>query len=45
MTKRELVALLAVVMLLGGVTLWGVTTLIDHYAFTDDAVEVTTHER
>jgi hypothetical protein len=42
MTKRELARLLAVVLLLGGVTLWGITTLIDHYAFTDDAAEMTT---
>ena len=45
MTKRELAALLAVVLVLGGVTLWGVTTLIDRYAFADDAGEVTTYQR
>ena len=42
MTKRELAGLFAVVLLLSGVTLWGITTLIDHYAFADDAVETTT---
>jgi hypothetical protein len=47
MTKLELAGVLALVLLLGGVTLWGVTTLIDHYAFADvdDPVEVTTHRR
>jgi hypothetical protein len=45
MTRRELATLLAFVLVLSGVTLWGVTALIDHYAFADDAIEVTTHQR
>ena len=45
MTRRELAGLLAVVLLLSGITLWGITSLIDHYAFADDPVEVTTYQR
>lgn len=45
MTRRELATLLAAVLVLGGVTLWGATTLIDHYAFADDPVEVTIYRR
>ena len=45
MTKRELAGLLATVLLLSGVALWGITTLIEHDAFADDPVEVTTYRR
>jgi hypothetical protein len=45
MTRRELATLLAFVLVLSGVTLWGITALIDHYAFADDSVEVTTYRR
>jgi len=45
MSRKELTALLAGALLLGGVALWAAITLIDTYAFTDDGNEITMHRR
>lgn len=45
MTRRELAMVLAGLLLLGGVALWGAIALIDTYAFTDDGNEFATQPR
>jgi hypothetical protein len=37
MSKKEIIVLLASMLLLGSVALWGAITAIDTYAFSDDA--------
>jgi len=45
MRKRDIAMILAGALLLGGITLWGVITAIDHYAFSEDAWEVILRRR
>jgi hypothetical protein len=45
MTKREIAVLLAVVLLAGGLALWGAIAAIDHFALGEDAVDAPLHQR
>jgi hypothetical protein len=45
MTKREIGMILASVLVLGSLTLWGAIYAIDNYAFGDDTKEFVLHKR
>lgn len=45
MTKREIGMILASVLLLGSLTLWGAIYAIDNYAFGEDIKETIMHKR
>jgi hypothetical protein len=45
MTKREIAMMLAGVLVVGSLALWGAISAIDHYAFGEDTREVVLHRR
>ncbi len=44
MSKRDIGMMLVAVLLVGGLTLWGAITAIDHYALGEDARDVLLHQ-